>query len=138
MIALAAEHLTARYPSMHAATPPALVDVNLAVRPGERLLLLGPNGAGKSTFLRVFAGLMRPTAGRALVAGEPAARSRGRVGVVSHATYLYEELSALENLRLYAELYGVREPRVRAAEMLARVGLPELKGKRVGELSRGQ
>jgi heme exporter protein A len=136
--ALAAEHLSARYPSTHAASPPALVDVNLGVSAGERLLLLGPNGAGKSTFLRVFAGLMRPTAGQALVAGEPAARSRGRVGVVSHATYLYEELSTLENLRLYAELYGVAEPRSRAVEMLGQVGLPELRDKRVGELSRGQ
>jgi heme exporter protein A len=135
---LAAEHLTARYPSMHAAASPALVDVNLNVSPGERLLLVGPNGAGKSTFLRIFAGLMRPTAGQALVGGEPAARARGRLGVVSHATYLYEELSALENLRLYGELYGVAQPRARAAEMLRRVGLPELKDKRVGELSRGQ
>jgi heme exporter protein A len=100
--------------------------------------LLGPNGAGKSTFIRVFSGLMRAEAGRALVMDLPARRARGLVGVVSHATYLYDELTALENLRFYAELYGVAEPVRRAAELLERVGLAHLGGERVGRMSRGQ
>src|SRR5207244_347173 len=111
--ALSAEGLTARYPGQSAS---ALLDVELNLEPGERLLLLGPNGAGKSTFIRVFAGLMHSSRGRALVMGQPARSARGLVGVVSHATYLYDELTAAENLRFYAELYGVANPARRAAE----------------------
>jgi heme exporter protein A len=102
------------------------------------LLLLGPNGAGKSTFIRVFAGLMRAAHGQALVLDQPARQARAQVGVVSHATFLYEELTALENLRLFAGLYGVRSARQRATELLAQVGLSHLADERVGRLSRGQ
>jgi heme exporter protein A len=135
--ALSAEALTARYPGQSASAA-ALVDVDLRLEPGERLLLLGPNGAGKTTFIRVFAGLMHATHGKALVLGQPARAARGLVGVVSHATYLYEELTAAENLRFYAELYGVPEPLRRAAELLNKVGLAHLASERVGRLSRGQ
>ena len=134
MSALRAERLSARYPGQAAARP-ALIDVDLDVQPGERVLLLGPNGAGKSTFIRVFAGLMRSARGKALVAGQPASAMRAEVGVVSHATFLYEELTALENLQLYAELYGVPRARARAATLLEQVGLA---GSPVGRLSRGQ
>ncbi|MCA1645742.1 MAG: ABC transporter ATP-binding protein [Chloroflexi bacterium] len=137
MSALSAEALTVRYPGQPTSTP-ALLEINLQIEPGERLLLLGPNGAGKSTFIRVFAGLMRATRGQARVLGVPARSVRGMVGVVSHATYLYDELSAGENLHLYAELYGVTEPKVRVAALLARVGLTHLADERVGRLSRGQ
>jgi ABC-type multidrug transport system ATPase subunit len=99
---------------------------------------LGPNGAGKSTFIRVFAGLMHVTSGKALVLGLPARSARGKVGVVSHATYLYDELTAAENLRFYAELYGVPEPIERAEALLTKVGLAHLARERVGRLSRGQ
>jgi heme exporter protein A len=132
-----AEGLTARYPGQSAGAP-ALIDINLELADGERLLLLGPNGAGKSTFIRVFAGLMRATRGKALIAGQPARFARGSVGVVSHATYLYEELTAAENLRLYANLYGVIEPARRAASLLGQVGVGQLADVPVGRLSRGQ
>ena len=137
MSALRAEELGARYPGQAAARP-ALIDVTLELRPGERLLLLGPNGAGKSTFIRVFAGLMRATAGKALVAGVPARSARAHVGVVSHATFLYEELTALENVRFYASLYGVRDPVGRALSLLEQVGIPQVAEVAVGKLSRGQ
>lgn len=137
MSALSAEALTVRYPGQPASTP-ALLDIDLQVEPGECLLLLGPNGAGKSTFIRVFAGLMHAAHGTALVLGQPARSARGLVGVVSHATYLYDELTAAENLRFYGELYGVPEPLQRAETLLARVGLAHLAGERVGRLSRGQ
>jgi heme exporter protein A len=132
-----AEGLTARYPGQ-AVRRPALIDVDLDLGAGERLLLLGPNGAGKSTFIRVFAGLMRPARGKALVAGYAARSARASVGVVSHATFLYEELTALENLRLYAELYGVDQPTERAALLLGQVGVAHLVDVQVGRLSRGQ
>jgi ABC-type multidrug transport system ATPase subunit len=132
---LRADALTARYAGQ---SRPALLDLDLEVGAGERLLLLGPNGAGKSTFIRVFAGLMHATRGRALIAGSVAGAARRLVGVVSHATYLYDELTALENLRFYGELYDVAEPTRRARALLERVGLLELAGTRVGRLSRGQ
>jgi ABC-type multidrug transport system ATPase subunit len=135
--ALSAEQLTARYAGQTAAST-ALTEVSLELDPGERLLLVGPNGAGKSTFIRVFAGLMRPTHGNALVAGQPARSARARVGVVGHATYLYEELSAAENLRLYAELYGVLDVGKRVSELLELVGVGRLADEPVGKLSRGQ
>jgi heme exporter protein A len=135
--ALHAEALGAHYPGQPESSP-ALSKVNLTLEPGERLLLLGPNGAGKSTFIRVFAGLMRAADGHAWVHGIAARKARHLLGVVSHATFLYDELTAAENLRLYAELYGVRAPARRAAELLERVGLGHAAGELVGRLSRGQ
>jgi heme exporter protein A len=135
--ALSAHGLTARYPGQPASAP-ALLDLDLEVEPGEHLLLVGPNGAGKSTFIRVFAGLMHATAGDALVLGKPPRSARQLVGVVSHTTFLYDELTAAENLRFYAELYGVPEPAQRSATLLGRVGLADLADERVGRLSRGQ
>jgi heme exporter protein A len=135
--ALRAEGLTARYPGQPSSAP-ALIDINLDLQAGERLLLLGPNGAGKSTFIRVFAGLMRAHRGQALVLGQKTRAARHLVGVVSHATYLYDELTAAENLRLYGRLYGVVDVRERATELLRQVGLAQLADERVGRLSRGQ
>jgi ABC-type multidrug transport system ATPase subunit len=135
--ALSAEALAARYPGQPESTP-ALANVTLTVRPGERLLLVGPNGAGKSTFIRVFAGLMRPARGQASVLGRPPRHARQLLGVVSHATFLYDELTAAENLRLYAELYGVPAAGRRAEALLEHIGLAQAAGELVGRLSRGQ
>jgi ABC-type multidrug transport system ATPase subunit len=132
-----ADGLTARYAGQAASTP-ALIDIDLDLAAGDRLLLLGPNGAGKSTFIRVFAGLMRATSGHALIAGQPARSARGLVGVVSHATYLYDELTAAENLQLFARLYGVASPENRVGMLLGRVGVAHLSDVLVGRLSRGQ
>lgn len=137
MSALSARGLTARYPGQLVSRP-ALVDVDLDVEQGERLLLLGPNGAGKSTFIRVFAGLMHAARGKALVVGQPARAARGMVGVVSHATFLYDELTAAENLRFYAQLYAMPDAAERAAALLERVGLAHVADAQVGRLSRGQ
>jgi ABC-type multidrug transport system ATPase subunit len=112
--------------------------VSLELGAGERLLLLGPNGAGKSTFIRVFSGLMRAAQGRALVHDRPARGARDLVGVVSHATFLYDELTAVENLRFYASLYAVPQPHDRSRVLLEQVGIPHLADERVARLSRGQ
>jgi heme exporter protein A len=135
--ALRAEGLTVKYAGQPSGAP-ALSDINLDVQAGERLLLVGPNGAGKSTFIRVFAGLMRASRGHALVAGVPAREARAQVGVVSHTTYLYEELTALENVRLYAQLYGVDDAAERAVSLLEELGAGRLRDVQVGRLSRGQ
>jgi len=81
---------------------------------------------------------MRSSHGQALIMGRPPREARGHVGVVSHATYLYDELTAAENLRLYAELYGVADAVLRGRELLAQVGLAHIGDERVGRLSRGQ
>jgi heme exporter protein A len=116
--------------------------VDLAVPWGARLALLGPNGAGKSTLLRVLATLARPDAGAVRVAGLDAVAApvavRRLIGVVAHQTFLYDELTALENLRFYGALYGVPDLDRRAADLLAAVGLAGKRGARAGTLSRGQ
>ena len=120
---------------------PVLRGVDLSVEPGELAVLLGPNGAGKSTLLRILATLSRPTAGQARVAGwalpAGAAEARQRVGVVLHHPLLYGDLTAEENLRFFAQLYGVEQPAQRIAEELKRVGLTARRHDLVRTYSRG-
>ena len=120
----------------------AAVDgIDLALPPGAFLAVFGPNGAGKTSLLKLLAGSLRPTrgevwvAGRRLEPGSPAGRER--IGVLSHQTFLYAQLTALENLRLYATLYGLRDGDARAAERLREVGLLDRADDRVKTLSRG-
>jgi heme exporter protein A len=120
----------------------ALDDVSFDLDGGEFLLVLGPNGAGKTTLLKLLARLARPSAGRVWLGGEdwlaaPPARQR-EIGVLSHASYLYDGLTALENLRFFATLYGLRDADARARHALATVGLEDAAGRRIGHLSRGQ
>src|ERR1700720_2488217 len=88
---------------------PALRKVSLEFDAGRCYVLLGENGAGKSTLLRVIAGLLKPTHGTIRVFGaEKPADVRDRIGYMSHAPMLYDELSAMENLRYFAGLYRER------------------------------
>src|SRR5262249_37275237 len=84
---------------------PVLTDVNLAVHPGEAVALLGANGAGKTTLLRILATLSRPTRGKAMVAGHDcvreAERVRAKLGYVAHGAWVYDDLTALENLTFW-------------------------------------
>ena len=88
---------------------PALRKVSISFTSGRCYVLLGENGAGKSTLLRILAGLLEPTMGTARIftEGKPEkiANQRARIGYMSHAPMLYDELSALENLRYFAGLY---------------------------------
>ena len=120
----------------------ALDDVSFDLEAGDFLLVLGPNGAGKTTLLKLLARLARPSAGRIQLRGEdwlsaPAARQR-EIGVLSHASYLYDGLTALENLRFFGTLYGLRDAGARARGALETVGLAGAADRRVGHLSRGQ
>jgi ABC-type polysaccharide/polyol phosphate transport system ATPase subunit len=96
----------------------ALVDVNLTVKPGERVAVIGNNAAGKSTLLRIVAGLLRPTRGTAIARGE-------RVLLTSLGMGMMEEVSVYENTILYGALYGVHPTRMRAefADVLEWAGL---------------
>lgn len=120
---------------------PVLRGVDLDVAPGEFVALMGPNGAGKTTLLRILATLARPTLGVARVAGIPLPRGadevRRRLGVVSHHPLLYGDLTAEENLRFYARMYGLRHPEPRIAEVLEQVGLATRRRDLVRTFSRG-
>jgi heme ABC exporter ATP-binding subunit CcmA len=113
---IAASHLRKSYGSTA-----VLEDVSFALAAGQCLALLGPNGAGKTTILRILATLLRPTSGTLALAGvdalkEPEA-ARALIGVVAHGSYIYEDLSALENLRFWTVMAGgdASSERLRAA-----------------------
>ena len=117
----------------------ALDGVSFAVDEGELFGFLGPNGAGKTTAIRLLTGQLRPSAGRARVAGCDVVRERDRlkprVGVVFEQQNLYERLSGRDNLLFSARLYGVDGRRVE--ELLALVGLAERADDRVQRYSNG-
>jgi heme exporter protein A len=113
----------------------ALRGVDLELPRGGALAILGPNGAGKSTLLRILAGLAHPTAGRVELDG---ARVRGAaVGYLGHATLLYPELTAHENLVFAGRLHRIADPAARAEALLAEEGLAQVAGRRAGGFSRG-
>lgn len=120
---------------------PVLRGLDFRVAPGEFVALLGPNGAGKTTFLRILASLSRPTMGEVAVGGHrlPAAAASVRriLGVVSHQSLLYGDLTAEENLRFYARLYGIPEMEGRVREVLEMVGLAARRRDLVRQFSRG-
>ena len=115
--------------------------VDFEVQPGEFVALLGPNGAGKTTFLRILASLSRPSLGEVNIAGcklpQQAAQVRARLGVVSHLPLLYGDLSAEENLRFYARLYGINNYDLRITEVLEMTGLELRRRDLVRTFSRG-
>ena len=118
----------------------ALDGIDLVI-PSGALALLGPNGAGKSTLLRVVATLTRPTHGRIFIRGVDARkepeRVRADIGLISHQTLLYEDLTAGENLRFYGRLYGLDDLKERVRQALAEVGLSGREHDRVRGYSRG-
>ena len=105
----------------------ALRQVSIDLEPGRCYVLLGENGAGKSTLLRILAGLLRPSFGTVQVFGKlDPHEARARIGYMSHAPMLYDELTAEENLRYFSSLYPGR-PSLSPEEALRQVGLdPEL------------
>ena len=115
----------------------ALRQVSVDFEPGRCYVLLGENGAGKSTLLRILAGLLRPSFGKVMVFGEDEPHdARERIGYMSHAPMLYDELTAQENLRYFASLYTGRAC-LAPAEALRQVGLdPEL-NRPLGHYSQG-
>jgi heme exporter protein A len=101
--------------------------VGLTLHAGECLAVLGPNGAGKSTLLRMIATLLRPEAGEVTVCGHAlparAGRARAEIGYLGHDPLVYLDLTARQNLELYADLYGLDDARDRVDRGLDRVGL---------------
>jgi heme ABC exporter ATP-binding subunit CcmA len=118
---------------------PALREVSLRITAGSTVALLGRNGAGKTTLLRIVAGLSKPSKGGVRILGENVRDqdARRRIGILGHGISLYDELSATENLTLFARLYGLEQPRKKAHKWLERTGLERVRDGLVREFSRG-
>jgi ABC-2 type transport system ATP-binding protein len=121
----------------------AVDDVSFVAEPGSIFGLLGPNGAGKSTTIGCISGLLPPTGGSVRVQGHDIARqpraAKSRMGIVPQEIALYEDLPAAENLRFWAEAYGLRGEQLgeRVQSVLATIGLLDRAGDRVETFSGG-
>jgi heme exporter protein A len=119
----------------------ALRGVTFNVAPGEIVALVGPNGAGKTTLLRIIATLTRANAGRIAIGGAPLAQHadavRAAIGFVGHQTFMYDDLTAEENLRFYARLYDLPSVSERVREVAQRVGVANRLDDVTRTLSRG-
>lgn len=112
--------------------------LNLRLQGGQLTCLLGQNGAGKTTLLRILASLQKPNSGQILLDGQALPDGFHRqIGAVMHQTFLYEYLTALENLRFYAQLYQVPAETPQLKEALVRVGLGKVREVPVRTFSRG-
>ncbi len=117
----------------------ALREVSFDIEPGQCVALLGRNGAGKTTLIRILAGLSRPSRGVVKVFDTDFQNrtTRNRIGILGHGIAIYDELSAYENLKLFASLYGLEKPDAAANHWLERTGLDRVKDSLVREFSRG-
>lgn len=122
---------------------PVLRKLDLSIARGEFVALLGPNGSGKSTLLRLLCGLSKPTAGVIRIGGwelpDEAYAVRAQIGLVSHKSLLYDNLSARENLVFFARLYNLPSESIeeRIRDLLGQVGLAKRAHDRVRTFSRG-
>ena len=136
--AIVAEGLTKSFPGVR-----AVDGLSFDVRAGEIFGLVGPDGAGKTTTLRMLAGIMPPDAGKASVAGFDVARDpEGAKHALSYMPQrfgLYEDLTVDENIRFYADLFGVRkaERTARSEQLLVAAGMSEFRKRLAGKLSGG-
>lgn len=136
--AVVVDRLTKRFGSFT-----AVDEVTFSVGAGEVFGFLGANGAGKTTVIRMLTGLLQPTEGAARVAGYDVARDpelvKRAIGYMSQRFSLYEDLTVLENVRLYAGIYGLDDVRIeaRSEELLARLGIGAVRDRLVASLPLG-
>jgi heme exporter protein A len=118
---------------------PAIRDVSFTVEPGACMALLGRNGAGKTTLLRVLAGLSLAAKGTVSILGHEVRQeeARKKIGVLGHGIGIYDELSAIENLKLFARIYDLPDAQRTAEMWLEKTGLEKVATGMVREFSRG-
>ena len=119
----------------------ALRELSLAVPEGESVALFGSNGAGKTTLIRILTLALRPSGGAIRIAGHDPERDdlpiRSAIGVISHQSYLYDDLSARQNLEFFGRIYGVADVERRVEALLDEVGLGARADDPLGTYSRG-
>lgn len=119
----------------------ALRGIDLRVKRGEFMTLFGPNGAGKTTLIKLLATLTSPTSGTLSVYGYDVRKDvnniRSVIGVISHDPYLYDNLSAFENIKFFGTLYGLDDVDNRARSVIKQVGLEKRMNDLVRTFSRG-
>jgi heme exporter protein A len=119
----------------------ALRGINLKLEKGQFLTIFGPNGAGKTTLIKILSTLMKPTSGVIKIAGldprEDGESVRKQIGVISHSTYLYPNLTAYENLKFYGKMYDLQNLTATIERVLEDVGLKDRMHDLVRTYSRG-
>lgn len=118
---------------------PVVQDLSCQIRPGEIVSLFGPNGAGKTTLLRLVATLLRPTSGTLRLFGQPPAdaSTRRKLGFLGHESFLYPDLTPIENLTFYGRAYQLDNVPKRIDAALEQVGLQQWRTTAVRVFSRG-
>jgi heme exporter protein A len=119
----------------------AIDGLTFSVASGESLVLFGPNGAGKTTLVRLLTGSLRLSSGSYAIGGLDPDRDdlevRSLIGLISHQSFLYDDLTARQNLAFFARLYGVRDAAGRAESLLREMELASRADDAVGDFSRG-
>jgi heme exporter protein A len=114
----------------------ALRGIDLNIKKGEFVTLFGPNGAGKTTLIKLLSTLAKPSSGKLTVSGYDTSRQAGKVrasvGVIAHDPFLYENLSAFENIKFFGDMYGLPDSGSRSEELIKLIGL----GTRIHDLVR--
>ncbi len=118
-----------------------LKNINFAVTSRQSVLLCGVNGAGKSTLLGIIAGLLQPDRGSVSLCGHNLGndpeKAKPQLGVISHKPMVYPELTIIENLSFFADLYGIKNASGRIDELIEQVGIVAYRYDRAAILSRG-
>lgn len=119
----------------------ALRGIDLKLEKGQFLTIFGPNGAGKTTLIKILSTLMKPSSGVIKIAGldprEDGESVRKQIGVISHSTYLYPNLTAYENLKFYGKMYELQNLPARIEQVLEDLGLKDRMHDLVRTYSRG-
>ncbi len=139
---MATQALTVRHLTRHFGDRVAVDDVSFELQPGQIFALLGPNGAGKTTTLRMLAGLIAPTSGSVTIGNEAmtpdaAPKLRERLGFLTEAPGLWDNLTVHDNLLVYAQLYGMRDAEQAVHEALALFEIADRSTDRTARLSKG-
>ena len=139
---MSTQALTAQHLTRHFGDRVAVEDVSFELEPGQIFALLGPNGAGKTTTLRMLAGLIAPTSGAVSIGSEAmtpgaAPRLRERIGFLTEAPGLWDNLTVHDNLKVYAQLYGMRDAEKAVTEALALFEIADRSTDRTARLSKG-